>query len=559
MEMPLMGWPPADTINYSAREITAADYPMIRIFNVARNIATQPLDTCGGNWSVCSPETAADYSATAYFFGKELYRKLGVPVGLITSSWGGTPAQAWTSKEFVKNFPAYAGIVDSFPIAMEQHDSLLRWMDRLPNTPVDPNNRFSYTHMDYKEQVYAATDYNDSGWGQITVPALWESTQLPDFDGVVWFRKKFNLPAGLAGKEMMLHLGPIDDMDMAFINGQKIGANMETGNWKTDRLYTVPAGLLHSGENLLAVCVVDITGGGGLYGEDDITLSSKKGEPILLLRGKWKYLPIAEIMGNKIFFYDSENNFFTRPKSRFSIGPSSPTTLYNAMIYPLIPYTIKGAIWYQGEANVGRGYEYRELFPEMIASWRAAWQEGDFPFYYVQIAPWEYGDKIKSPAAEVREAQLMALRVPNTGMAVTMDIGNPVNIHPANKQDVGKRLALWALAKEYGYDSIVYSGPLFKSISIDGNKIIVSFDHTHGGLIARGGELTHFELAGEDQVYLPAKATIVDETVIVSAAGVPNPVAVRYGWSATAEPNLFNGAGLPASPFRSDNWKRLSE
>ena len=371
-------------------------------------------------------------------------------------------------------------------------------------------------------------------------------------------RRNFEVPASMVNKELTLHLGPIDDMDETFINGIRVGQTLELGKWKLSRDYKVPAGILTTGKNVIAVRVIDNMGGGGIYGPGDLTVSDKSGNSVIL-NGEWRCMPVAEIQGSKIHFYDSIKNYSTRPAVNWMIGPYTPTTLFNAMIHPLVPFTIKGVIWYQGEANVGRGFEYRTLFPAMIASWRNAWQQGDFPFYFVQIAPWDYGEVVPSSSAEVREAQLVSLSVPNTGMVVTTDIGNPVNIHPSNKQDVGYRLALWALAKDYGIDTLTYSGPLFDSIAIDNGTITVHFRHTEGGLIAQDGPLTWFEIAGTDQAYYPADAVIMENTVVVSSANVPEPVAVRFAWNSIAEPNLFNGAGLPASPFRSDNWKRLSE
>jgi sialate O-acetylesterase len=350
-------------------------------------------------------------------------------------------------------------------------------------------------------------------------------------------------------------------MDATYINGEKVGSSLKSGMWQMKREYIVPAGLLKVGKNIIAIRVYDLLGGGGIYGKEGIRLNSKNAKnPSINLDGEWKYLPIAEIMNKKIYAYGKkETSFANRPKLFFSINQSTPTVLYNAMIYPIVPYTIQGVIWYQGEGNVNKAFEYRKLFPAMIECWRNVWSQGDFPFYYVQIAPWTYGEKIPSNSAELREAQLLSLKVPNTGMVVTTDIGDRTTIHPANKQEVGRRLALWALAKTYGRDSLTFSGPLFEKIDIEGNKITVHFTQTNGGLFSKGGPLTYFEIAGDDQIYVPAKAEIIGETVEVWSDKINKPVAVRFGWNENANPNLYNGAGLPASPFRSDSWKRLTE
>ena len=558
MEMTLTGWPPNDTILNSASEIAHADYPEMRFFNVTRTVSASPLADCNGTWTICSPETAAKFSATAYFFGRALHKKLNVPVGIITSSWGGTPAEAWTPLEALEPMPAYADIAEKLKIAAVQYDSLLNWMQMLPYELINDEDKNYYAKIAVQDEKYASPDCDDALWDSHKVPLNWDKGKLPSFDGIVWFRHTFQVPAEMVGKEATLNLGPIDDMDITYLNGKKVGEIMELGKWQVSRHYTIPPGVLRKGENVLAVRIIDNTGGGGIYGSDPVTLTTKNGKSIVL-DGEWKYLPVAEILSNKIFFYTDENTFYMQPKMIMRMGSSTPTTLYNGMIHPLVPFTIKGVVWYQGEANVGRGFEYRTLFPTMISSWRSVWDQGDFPFYYVQIAPYDYMEETPSPTAEVREAQLLSMSVPRTGMVVTMDIGNPKNIHPADKQDVGMRLALWALAKDYGYDTLVYSGPIYDSLKIEGNQARVYFNFVDGGLSAKDGPLTYFEIAGADQVYYPATAVIDGETVLVTSEKVAAPVAVRYGWSDIAEPNLFNASGLPASPFRTDSWKRLSE
>jgi sialate O-acetylesterase len=294
---------------------------------------------------------------------------------------------------------------------------------------------------------------------------------------------------------------------------------------------------------LLSVRIVNTYGEGGFRGKSEqLQIYPRKdpGTDPVMLAGKWKYRVAGE--------------FAAIPQLN---NPHTPSVLYNGMLHPLTKYTIKGAIWYQGEANVGRAFQYRTIFPGMITDWRNQWGKGDFPFYFVQLAPYKYGTEHTS--AELREAQFLTLfSLKNTGMAVTLDIGNPENIHPTNKRDVGKRLALWALAKDYGVN-LVCSGPLFRDIAIEDNKIRVNFDYTGKGLQSVGGPLTHFEIAGEDRVYHPARAVVEEHTVLVGHPDVEKPVAVRYAWTNTAVPNLFNWKGLPASSFCSDDWPRITE
>jgi sialate O-acetylesterase len=445
-------------------------------------------------------------------------------------------------------------------LAIGQYDTLSKWMESLKKVDV-PVDTMSYDPIVKNDIEYSTPEFNDSDWPVMELPAYWETSALPGFDGIVWLRKEFDLPAACEGKDLVLHLGAIDDMDATFVNGIKVGSILKTGFYSFPREYNIPSKILKKGKNVIAVEVIDLMGGGGIYDKNGISVrirNSKKS--VLNLNGKWKYFPVAEIMKDKIYFFGkSEKTFKDRPQVAVPINEYAPTTLYNAMIYPLIPYTIQGAIWYQGESNVGKAFEYRSLFPAMIECWRNVWGQGDFPFYYVQIAPFTYKETIPSSSAELREAQLLTLKLPNTGMIVTTDIGNPKTIHPSNKQEVGNRLALWALSKTYGKENVVCSGPLYDKIEIEKDKIIVHFTHIEGGLVAKGGPLTYFEIAGEDKNYIPAMAEIKGDIVEVWSDKILQPVAVRFGWNENANPNLFNSAGLPASPFRTDNWKRLTE
>lgn len=379
------------------QEIAAADYPKIRMFTVKRNSQEQPESDCAGDWKVCSPDTVGDFSAVGYYFGKELHEKLNVPVGLINSSVGGTPAEAWTRRE------ALEAESELLPI-LQQYDKLVE--------------NYPKAMAEYKQKL--------DEWREAGGKAKEQGTEPP----------------------------------------------------------------------------------------------AKPTSPV-------------------------------KPGNRLS-----SSGLYNGMIAPLIPYEIRGVIWYQGEANAPRAYQYRTLFPVMIKNWRSDWGRCDFPFYFVQLA--NFQDKQQKPFesswAELREAQLMTLSLANTGMAVTIDIGNPKDIHPRNKQDVGKRLALWALAGTYG-KSLVYSGPVYKSMQAEGDKIILHFDHIGGGLVARGdGKLEGFAVAGEDRKFVCADARIDGDTVVVGSDEVSHLVAVRYGWADSPVCNLYNKEGLPASPFRTDDW-----
>ena len=391
-----MQWSVRDSAN-AEQEIAAAAYPKLRLFSVERKVADTPQDNCVGKWVECSPQTVGDFSAVAYYFGRELHKELNVPVGLIHTSWGGTPAESWASPAMIEENAVFEPVV-------------ARYKEALANYPK------------------AKKAYDEK---------------------------------------------------------------ME--QWKTDAEKAKAAGT---------------------------KAPSKPSEPL---------------------------------------GPGSswtPAGLYNAMIAPLVSYSICGAIWYQGESNAGRAYQYRELFPAMIKSWWKAWPQGGFPFLYVQLANYMQtkDEPGGSARAELREAQRMTLDLPDTGMAVIIDIGEADNIHPKNKQDVGKRLALWALVKTYD-KTVVYSGPIYKSMQRKDKEIVLHFDHIGGGLAAKdGGPLKGFAVAGQDQRFVWADARIEADTVVVGSDKVTEPIAVRYAWADNPVCNLYNKAGLPASPFRTDTW-----
>ncbi|MGK9368656.1 sialate O-acetylesterase [Melioribacter sp. Ez-97] len=555
MEMPLEGWPPTDTVAHSKEVIANATNKNIRFFTVTRAISEKPEFDCVGHWEESNPESAAKFSATAYFFGKKLYEELNVPVGLIHSSWGGTPVEAWTGAKYISTVDEYKDIVEKLKDARKEIDRLKAWLAEKPT--VDINSIKSPTPwkgLDLNDSECAKPDFDDSAWKTMDLPVKWESTEIGNFDGVVWFRKNATIKDEWVNKELILELGPIDDMDVTYVNGVKLGGYEEGGYWQTDRIYRIPAELVKDKNIMIAVRVIDTQGGGGIWGSSEkMKIRPADSNESISLAGAWKYLPVAEYYGGKLYLFDVKNaEYYKRPKLSVEYSSFTPTLLFNGMIAPLIPYGIKGAIWYQGESNAGNPELYKTLFPLMIKNWREEWGLGDFPFYYVQIAPYNYGPNVESQ--KLREAQLMTLSVPNTGMAVTLDIGNPNNIHPANKKDVGERLARWALAKNYG-KKIEFSGPIYKSMKIEGNKIILTFDYTDGGLVIKeiNGE-NNFLIAGKDKVFKKAKVEIKDDKLIVYSDSVEKPAAVRYCWDNISEGTLFNKAGLPASSFRTDNW-----
>ncbi len=557
MEMPLEGWPPQNTINNSAEEIKEADYPNIRLFTVTRAVSNKPEFNCIGRWSECSPQTAAKFSAAAYFFGRKLYNELKVPIGLIHSSWGGTYIESWTSAEYLKQLDKYKPVISKLSSAADEVKKLNDWIFGHPVIDISSKKpEDQWKGLDFNDADLANPGFDDSLWKTMKLPIYWESTEVGDFDGVVWFRKKVQIPSSWIDKDLVLNLGPIDDMDRSFVNGKLVGATEEVGYYQMPRIYNIPKTIINDTTLTIAVRVVDNQGGGGIWGNNVKMLIHPAGadsNESISISGEWKYLPVAEYANGKFYLYNIKNQeFYSRPKTSITIGPNTPTMLYNGMIAPLIPYHIKGVIWYQGENNVGYPESYKVLFPLMIKNWRNDWNEGDFPFYYVQIAPYNYGDNSRSQV--IREAQLLTLSVPNTGMAVTLDIGETNSIHPGNKQDVGKRLALWALAKDYGKD-VTFSGPIYKSMKIENNEVIITFDYADNGLVLKpvNGE-NNFIIAGADSNFVEADVKVDGNQLIVSSSQIKNPVAVRYAWSNTAQATLFNKEDLPASTFKTDDW-----
>ncbi len=555
MEMPLEGWPPNDTIANSANEIREANFPKIRLFNVKRELATEPRFHCSGAWSECIPESAAKFSATAYFFGKKLFQELKVPIGLIVSAWGGTPVEAWTSEHFITQDKEYADFPAKFAQGRKEYAVYMPWL--ASHKIIDISHRTAderCKELAFDDSLCARTDFNDSGWQSMKIPTEWESTDVGTFDGTVWFRKKIEIPKTWLHKNLVLELGPIDDFDLTFVNGKRVGG-LETGSpWDTKRVYDVPAEIVTDSVLTIAVRVIDLLGGGGLWGQpEQLFLHTSESEEKISLVGDWKYLPIAEYRDSKFYLFDIvSREFYKRPPLTNEINAALPTVLYNGMIAPLIPYSIKGAIWYQGEANTDKPEAYETLFPLMIKNWRTDWKS-EFPFYYVQIAPFPYGDRIESQ--RLRDAQFHALAVPKTGMAVTLDISELRTIHPRNKQDVGGRLARWALAKDYK-KKIPFSGPLYTSSKIKNNAMILSFEYADGLKIIPKNGKTNFFIAGKDSVFKDANVIVKGKTVVVNSPEVKNPIAVRYTWGNTLEGTLFNKAGLPASTFRTDHWKK---
>lgn len=538
MEMPLAGW---GKINNYADEIKNAKFPEIRLLQAEHVLNEKPQDHLvvqHGGWQVCSPETIADFSSTAYFFARKIYQEKHIPIGLIHTSWGGTVVEAWTSAGALSTIHDFDDALEALSDTEGQKMKLAKYESDMQKW----NEALSAKEEGMKDgrPLWAGITYDDTEWGDIPVPSFYERNVLPGFDGAVWYRKSFDV-SKLPIREGVLEFSA-DDEDMVWINDTYIGG---TKGYNVERKYTVPASLLKKGTNVITVRIFDSGGDGGIYSPENIALTFS--DQTISLAGKWKYKVGVNLKS-------------APPMPQIAQGPNRPSVLYNAMIHPLLRYKVAGAIWYQGESNAERAQQYKTLFPLLIRDWREKFRNDQMPFYFVQLA--NYKDTKNEPGAsdwaELREAQLQTLRLPGTGMAVITDIGDAQDIHPKNKQDVGLRLALIALAKTYN-TPVEYSGPLYIDFKKSGSKITLSFNHNEGITAKGGGELKGFEIAGEDKVFHWAQAKVEGNRVVVSSEAVKKPIAVRYNWADNPQGNLTNASGLPASSFRTDTWPGVTE
>ena len=511
--------------NNAAAEKAAANYPNIRLLHIPNNIRSAPVDNVNASWKVCTPETVGNFSAVGYFFGRKLNQDLKIPIGLIDSTWGGTPAEAWVSEPALKKMGDFDGNLASLHARADNPASvasqMTAWWQNDAGTKVGWRN----------------SDFADADWKTMAVPASWEDKGYPDFDGVMWFRREINVPADWAGRDLELNLGQIDDDDTTYWNGDLVG---ETRGYGNARNYTIPGAQVKAGANTLAIRVLDTGGGGGL--RSAMSLGAKGESKKMSLDGDWKYHLGAALKELPPLPRETDQN--------------TPTALYNGMIAPLLPGQIKGAIWYQGESNAGRAKQYQTLLPTLIGDWRArfgAATGAPMPFYIVQLANFQQptDDPNKAGWGLIREAQSMtAKNVPDTGIAVISDIGEAGDIHPKNKQDVGLRLALAALHQTYG-ENIEFTGPTLKSVAKQNGALQLTFDHADAMTI-KGEANRVFAVAGSDKKFSWATPTINGNTITLVSPDVAAPVYTRFGFSDNPRANLYNSAGLPASPFRTD-------
>ena len=499
-------------------DIASANNPHIRNFFIPTAISKVELkqDLPASSWLSVTPENVLQMGAVSYFFARDLYAKYQVPIGIINSSVGGTPIESWISEEGLKEFPAYV-------------------KDTSSAIPPPPASRKS-TDRGLVEK-WANPAYQPKGWKRFAIPGFWEDQGLKDLNGVVWFRREIEIPSSLAGLPAKLFMGRIVDADQVFVNGEQVG---NVTYQYPPRRYTVKKDLLKAGKNLVVIRVMNTSGKGGFV--PDKRYEMIVGDRSIDLQGDWEY-KVGEVFP-PVVEKPAPSNF-------------TPTALYNAMIAPFLPYSLKGIVWYQGETNVWKPDVYASLLPALAKDWRNKFQQPELPFLYVQLPGFQDRNFLPSESnmAVLREGQLKSLRIPRSGMAVTLDLGEWNDIHPLTKKPIGERLALAARKIAYG-ENIVSSGPIYESNAIEGNRIRIRFRETGSGLAINKtdeDELTYFAIAGKDKKFVWAKAIIERNTVVVWSDEVAEPMYVRYGWADNPEgANLINVEGLPASPFRTD-------
>lgn len=535
-----MEWTVKQADNF-AGERKNADFPQIRQFYVEHAVEIEPqADLRRGEWKASSSETVGDFTAVGFFFAREIYQKLKIPVGLVHSSWGGSQIEGWLSREGMLASDELRLYGQNLPKNWTEADALLeRNIKRAALGSEDANPALA----DEKRYVEAGYDFTKWLMGGSAV-GQWDWKGIWAFRGNGFMARQFDMPESFVDQDTTLSLAESHCYLEVYVNGQ----NIYKGTTDGKAALAVPRGFWKTGENRIVIKMnrtikPEWFGLGFMGSADDVFVATRE-EKLPLGRDGWRLMPA-----------------FAEPHEYAHSSNNVGTAIYNGMIAPIVPFAMRGVLWYQGEANAGRAFQYRKTFPLLIEDWRKKWND-DFYFYFVQLS--SYGANQSSNEgsnwAELREAQTMTLSVPKTGMAVTTDIGNAENIHPTNKQDVGHRLAVNALKQAYGIE-MPYSSPLYDSVKFENGKGIVAFKFAYDGLVAKDkfGYVRGFEIAGADRRFFYAKAEIAGDKVIVSSERVKNPVAVRYAWSdAPTDANLFNSAGFPASPFRTDDWQGIT-
>lgn len=525
-----MEWTVEQSDNY-LNEQKNANYANIRHIKIPRDVNTLPQNNVQPtHWDTCTPETFGKFSGVGYYFAKELNQKTNIPIGILNASWGGSMVEAWISREGFENHKEFQYLNNTFINVdfNELKKIKIEGIEKLQNKKIDA----------IRFDDFIQTQFDDTSLPHLIQPTGWENQSIGSLDGLVWIRKTIYLDENQVKEKAILSLSRIDDEDVTYVNGVKVGENKM---WNAERIYDVPQNILKVGKNVIAIKITDTGGGGGLWGEPE-NVYLQLGTNKVSLVGEWKYFI------NDVFITKDVNTY--------------QTMAYNAMIHPLVDFPVKGFIWYQGETNAPRAYQYRKAFPLLINDWRNKWHNENLPFYFVQLATYKtIGDSNSGcDWAELREAQTLTLNVPHTGMVVTTDVGNPKDIHPTNKETVGKRMALIALNNDYGQNNL-YKNPSYDKMEIIGDKIYLYFNDTAKGLIVKDGTAKGFELASDNKIFQKAEGIIAKDNnqkdvIVIQIPEGMKVKSVRFGWIGDASQcNVFNSEGLPLIPFRTDDWE----
>ncbi|MFY9494381.1 MAG: sialate O-acetylesterase, partial [Limnochordia bacterium] len=521
-----MELPVGRTLDLFAEEVATAENPLIRQFTVPQvyDFAGPKSELSGGSWQSVTPQSVLEFSAVGYFFAQELFEEYKVPQGLIQTAVGGSPVEAWLDEETLMGLGNYQAILARVRDENHVKSTMKAEMERMQQWYGELNEK------DLGLKGWAEPDYDDADWETISVPGVWQGTALEGVTGSVWLRKEFDVPTGFLQDDMLLRLGAIIDADETYLNGVLVG---KTEYKYPPRRYELPAGVLREGRNTLAVRVIVNRAGGGFVTGKEYSITA--GEAKLYLDGEWKYR-VGAVQSNL-------------PHATFFQW--SPTGLYNGMVAPLRNLAVKGVLWYQGESNVGRARQYPSQFEAMVQLWRKQFEQPDLPFFYVQLPNfaaelWEFSQEYSWSI--FREVQKESLQIPNTGMAVTIDVGEGNDLHPQDKKTVGQRLALLAKRQVFGED-IVAQGPIYSGFERRGEELLVSFETFGSALVVGGEELEGFEICGSDGQYYPAEGKVVGNSVLLRSERVKEPCGLRYAWANDPKCNLYNQAGLPAAPF----------
>ncbi|MBQ9213825.1 MAG: hypothetical protein IJ150_07800 [Bacteroidales bacterium] len=555
MEMPLAGWPPHDMVVGGLQAIEQCNHEDIRITIIEHKPSFNKEDDAGCRWYKCSPDGGANISALAYFFAKKIHDGLGnIPVGIVLTCWTGSNAECWADLEVLKLIPSLKDQISEFERCKPLQDNLNNWIRGHRRIILNNDWAHAFENVDFLDKDVCRLSFDDSEWKSMELPCYMDNPDgIGAFDGIVWFRKWVNIPLEWTNKKLILSLGPIDDRDVTFVNGEKVGETLMDGAWNLERKYEIPQSVIRGNDLLIAVRVIDGGNGGGICGVRELMCIYPEDEPskAISIAGDWKYLPTAELFNDSYFSLDYKTmEFYKRPNVPTSLNMKTISALYNSMIYPIIKFSSAGIIFSHGESNVGRSEEYMKLLPILVENWRKTAGNPDLKFYYVQSAP----NAVQEEGAEqMREAQRRLQNViPNSAMVTEMDLGRFSSIHTLDKKKTADRLAAVAFNDLYGKPQET-SGPEFVSMSISKNKITLSFSHVGGGLVCQGKRLTDFEVLDSKGNVYEAEAEIQGDKIVVSSSECPSPKNVRYAYrNWVQKPTLYNKEGFAASSFTTE-------